>query len=302
MSPLAGPLASSQTPLNAPKTGEVRPLTPTKDQRPRGRWSRPQLAVIARQLTERDQQVLQAVSRFRVMSGAQLQRLFWVDGSPQTRARLARRGLARLVRLDVLQPLARRVGGARAGSASTTYAAGRAGQYLLRAGRPSARRVRRAYTPGERYLAHSLAVAQLYVELTDTQRSGLVELAEFAPEPDCWRIYTVAFGVRQVLKPDAYVKLATAEYEFSWFIEIDMATEATTTIRVKAERYHEYYRSATEQTARGVFPRVLWIVPNTARAETIADTLTSLPAEAQRLFALTTSNQAVALLASEARS
>jgi len=302
MSPVAGPLASSPKTHDAPRDADFRPLTPTKDQRPRGRWSGRQLAVIARRLTERDREVLRTVSRFRVMSGSQLQRLFWAEGSPQTQGRLARRGLRRLTSLDVLQPLARRVGGARAGSASTTYAAGRAGQYLLRTEQSSRRRVRSAYTPGERYLAHSLAVAQLYVELVDVQRQGLVELGAFEPEPECWRPYMVGFGARQTLKPDAFLKLATPDYEYSWFIEVDMATEATVTIRGKALRYHEYFRSGTEQGARGVFPRVLWIAPDTVRAERLSETLAALPADAQRLFALTTADQAVAFLVREARS
>jgi hypothetical protein len=258
-----------------------------------------QLQAIATRLTDRDRQALTTVSRFGVMSGAQLQALLWAEVSPSARGRVARRGLARLVRLDVLQPLSRRVGGERAGSASTTFAVGRAGQYLQGSGR----RVRAAYTPGARYLAHRLAVAQLYVELeaaSHTDASG-VELEIFEPEPESWRPYMVGFGARQVLKPDAFLKLTTAEYELSWFIEVDLATEALTTIKAKALRYHEYFRTGTEQAARGVFPRVLWIVPDASRSEAVHETLAQLPAEAHRLFAVTTTSEALALLTSEAR-
>jgi hypothetical protein len=236
------------------------------------------------------------------MSGAQLGRLFWPEGSPRTRGRLARRGLSRLVRLDVLQPLARRVGGERSGSASTTFAVGRAGQYLLQSEQPSGRRVRRAHTPGARYLAHTLAVAQLYVELVDAERRGLVEIATFSPEPECWRPYAGAWGAPVTLKPDAYLKLAIGEYEYSWFIEQDMATEAQTTIEGKARRYHNYHRTGTEQAEHGVFPRVLWIVPDAPHAETVRETLERLPADAHRLFAVTTTADAIVLLSTEARS
>lgn len=301
MSPLAGPLASSARAQNVPQGRGSGSLTPTKDLRPRRRLSPQQLAVISQQLSERDREALRLVSRFRVMSGAQLGRLLWPEGLPQTRGRLARRGLARLVRLDVLQPLARRVGGARSGSASTTFAVGRAGQYLLQSERPPVRRVRRAHTPGERYLTHTLAVAGLYVELVDAQRWGLVELTTFSPEPECWRPYTGTFGARQVLKPDASLSLAIGEYEYTWLIEQDMATEAQTTIENKARRYHDYYRTGQEQATRGVFPRVLWIVPDTSRAEIVSETLARLPTEAHRLFAVTTAADTIALLTAGTR-
>jgi len=192
-------------------------------------------------------------------------------------------------------------GGERAGSASTTYALGRAGGYLLRTKRTTGQRVRSAHTPGARYLAHTLAVGDLYVALVDADRGGTIQLADFDPEPACWRHYPAPFGAQQTLKPDAYLKLMTPEYELAWFIEIDMATEALTTIKAKASRYHEYFRSGTEQAAHGVFPRVLWITPDTARAEAITETLARLPVEAHRLFATTTADAAPGFLASEAR-
>ncbi len=297
MSPLAGPLDSRADDQTTRQAGESGGLTPTKDKRLRTRLSARRLAEIEAHLSTRDREALQLVGRFRVMSGAQLQTLLWADIAPSARGRLARRGLARLARLDVLQPLERRVGGERAGSASTTYAVGRAGQYLARAG--SSKRVRAAYTPGARYLAHTLAVAQLYVHLATQQH---IELLTFDPEPACWRTFMTGFGGRQVLKPDAYLILATTAREFAWFIEVDMATEALTTVAAKATRYHDYFASGTEQAAHGWFPRVLWIVPDGARAEAIRETLGSLPPEAHQLFVVIPAAQAVAYLLAEARS
>jgi hypothetical protein len=257
-----------------------------------------QLDAIADRLTDRDRLALETVSRFGVMSGAQLQALLWTEVSPSARGRVARRGLARLVQLDILAPLSRRVGGERAGSASTTFAVGRAGQYLLKSGR----RVRAAYTPGARYLAHRLAVAQLYVELEATSHTGAteVELLSFEPEPESWRPYMVGFGARQILKPDAFLKLAIGDYELSWFVEADLATEALTTVKAKALRYHDYFRTGTEQAERGVFPRVLWVVPDSDRAEAVRATLTQLPTDAHRLFAVATTAEVLMLLTSEA--
>jgi hypothetical protein len=302
LSPLAGPLASSQTSRNTPTHADSGSLTPTKDKRSRKRLSARQLAALETQLTARDRSALQTVSRFGVMSGRQLQELLWDGISPNARARVARRGLARLVRLGVLQPLARRVGGERSGSASTTFAVGRAGQYLLQSGAASKRRVRAAYTPGARYLAHRLAVAQLYLDLIAAERQQQVELIRFEPEPECWRPYITGFGTRQILKPDAYLRLARGDYEFAYFCEQDMATEALPTIATKALRYHDYYQTGTEQAERGLFPRVLWITPDEDRAEAIRETLTQLPPTAHRLFVVTTNAETVALLTSEARS
>lgn len=297
MSPLAGPLASTPLVHTPPIHNHSTPTTPTKDKRISRRLSARQLARVDQQLTTRDRETLQLVGRFRVMSGAQLTALLWGHVAPSARARVARRSLARLVRLDVLQPLARRVGGERAGSASTTFALGRAGQYLARSG-SSTRRVRAAYTPGARYLAHTLAVAQLYVDLA----TGPTELLRFDPEPECWRPYMIAFGARQILKPDAYLLLATTSHEFAWFVEQDLATEALTTITSKAARYYEYFQTGVEQAEGGMFPRVLWVTPDTTRAEAIQEALTRLPAEAQRLFSVAPASEAITLLTSEAQS
>jgi Replication-relaxation len=299
MSPLAGPLASRTIPQNPNSDGGAQPPQPMQDLHPPGRRSPSPPPITPEQLSARDLQILSTVARFRVMSGAQLRELFWPQGSLETRARLARRGLARLAKLELLTPLARRVGGVRAGSAGLTFALAPNGQRLLQTGSPT-RRVRRPHTPGARHLAHTLAIAQLYVDLTVLERSR-VELLAFDPEPDCWATYPGPYGAPQLLKPDAYLKLGSGEYLFSWFIEQDMATEAPVTILGKARRYFDCWRTGTLQAERGVFPRTAWIAPDTARAETITEALRRLPAEARKLFIVTTAAEAAALLATEAR-
>ncbi len=232
------------------------------------------------------------------MSGEQLQRLFWPEGSPATRARLARHGLARLGDLGVLAPLARRVGGVRAGSRGRCFAVGMVGQRLL-AKEGSTRRARHPHTPGERYLAHTLAVARIYVELVEAARRGVAELLTFDAEPVCWRSYLGPYGARQILKPDAYVKLGVGDYEFSWLVELDMATEALTTIECKAQRHLDYHRSGEARRTHGVSPRVAWIVPDEQRAEALRLAMSRLPAEARRLFTLTTHAGAVTFFSEE---
>lgn len=295
--PLGYPLASSRTPGTARNGGGSHPTSPTQDLRSSSRLSARKLAAIKARLSTRDLEVLKTVGRFRAMSGEQLRTLFWPEGSPQTRARLARHGLARLTELEMLAPLARRVGGVRSGSAGRCFAVGLAGQWLL-ATEASTRRVRHPYTPGERFLAHTLAVGQLYVELVE---SG-VEVLAYDAEPDCWRPYLAAYGARAVCKPDAYVKLGVGEYEYSWLVERDRATEALGTVERQARRHLDYHRSGVERRTRGVAPRVAWIVPDERRAEAVQTALDRLPAEAKKLFAIATSAEAITLLTAGARS
>lgn len=293
MSPLAGPLGSSTSARTARSGGQPGASLPMQDLRPSGRRSARPGIPAADQLSDRDRQIIDLVARFRIMSGAQLRELCWPEGNLDTRARLARRGLARLARLDLLAPLERRVGGVRAGSAGLTFAIGPAGQRLLAAG---AGRVRRAHTPGERHLAHTLAVAQLYVDLRRAERQAQTELLAFQPEPHCWRSFTGPYGERYVLKPDAFVKLGIGAYEDSWFIELDLGSEGTATLAGKARRYVECQDSGVIQVADEVFPRTLWIAPDGVRAEVIRRAVAPAAKRTPALFAVTTAPAAVALL------
>jgi hypothetical protein len=298
--PLGYPAASSGGGQIPPNGGASRPVSATKDSRPSiassRRLSSRKLAAIDVRLSERDRSIMALVGRFRVVSGAQLQRLFWPEGSRETRARLARHGLGRLTRLGVLAPLMRRIGGVRSGSSGRCYALGLAGQRLLVHGRPE-RQPRHPYTPGERHLAHALTVANLYVGLVERERAGAAQVIAFDPEPDCWRTYQGQWGARLVLKPDAFLKLGVGAFAYSWLVECDMATESLATIERKARRHLDYHQSGSELQARGVSPRVAWIVPDENRAEAIQSVLDRLPAGAKRRFAVTTEAEAPSVLA-----
>jgi hypothetical protein len=296
--PLGYPLASSAGLLSAPNDGPSGATGATKDSAPLrpspGRLSARRLALIEARLSPRDREVMAIVARFRVMSGGQLQRLFWPEGAPQTRARLARHGLSRLCDLGVLAPLARRVGGVRAGSSGRCFALGIAGQRL--SARESYRQARSPHTPGERHLAHTLAVAELYVQLVEAERWGLAHIHAFDAEPACWRAYAGPWGARLTLKPDAFLKIGAGEWAYSWLVEQDMATESSTTIGRKARRHLDYLQSGAEIRVRGVAPRVIWIVPDERRASVIRGVLEPLGGEARKLFAVALANDALAAL------
>ncbi|NMN98453.1 replication-relaxation family protein [Antrihabitans stalactiti] len=249
-------------------------------------------------LSERDVELLRLLSVLRLLNGGQLQRLLVSDGSPATRARRARSVLQRLYIRGLVGRLDRRVGGIRAGSDGFVYRLTSRGFTALAQIDGSPRR-RVASEPGERFVAHVLAVSELYVGLVETTRDAnetSLRLVSFDAEPACWRRYPAAHGGTSTIRPDAFVQTGDGERGYVHFIECDMATESLTTIRAKCRSYVSYWRSGSEQRRIGTFPRVLWVVPNTARAERIAGVIRHLPVEVRPLFAVTTAENSIGLL------
>ena len=64
----------------------------------------------------------------------------------------------------------------------------------------------------------------------------------------------------------------------------------------KLDTYRAYWSSGTEQADRGVFPRVLWTVPDQRRAQVLIDCCGRQPAEAWSLFMVTLFEGAVGLM------
>ncbi len=300
MRPTARPAASRDAAQTPNGCGELQPASAAKDSLPVRplRISASRLETIEAQLTGADWQVLNFVSECRLASGTQLVRRFWLARDRDSAAaRSGRRALKRLREWRVLDPLPKRtVGGLHGGSDTLIYGVGVAGAKLL------ARRglvQRRLGTPGERYVRHTLEATELVVALHEADRDGVLELTLVQSEPTCWRAFIGAGGARVVLKPDMAVRVGAGSVnEDRWLIECDLATEASATIRSKAERHLAYYRSGSEP----VHPRVLWAVPDSRRAEQIREVLHHLPAPAEQLFAICLLNEVVEFLAAEARS
>jgi hypothetical protein len=250
------------------------------------------------QLTEQDYALIKRVSDLRFVSGSQLTRLHVADDPDAVvNARAARRALLRLVRLDVLERLARRVGGARAGSAGFIYWLGPAGLRLAikRGWQPEGRR-RRSEIPGTLFVDHALQVAELHTLLTEADRSRTVELLELDGEPACWRSYAGTHGQRRTLKPDSYVEIGSGKYVYSHWIEVDMGTEGSRALERKLRDYLAYEASGIEQAARGVFPKTLWLAPNAERVKAIEACIERLPRSAHELFAVTAFSDALATM------
>lgn len=218
-------------------------------------------------LTDRQRELLETVAKLRLASTNQLQRLHFTSGSPLSAARSCRRNLADLSEQGLLAQLDRRIGGVRAGSSSYLWSLGSAGQHLLeRRGPAGGSQRRHPWTPALPFLAHRLAISELYVELVEGTRAGRGELLRFDSEPDSWRRFTGAGGGSMMLRPDAFAVLGVADFEDAWFIEVDLATESPTALQRKCRSYITYWRGGREQATRDVFPLVAFVVPHAARA------------------------------------
>jgi hypothetical protein len=262
------------------------------------RVSMGRLVTLADGMPLHERQIVETVARLSLVSGGQLSQLFFSNiSNPSTRARHARRVLGRLVEQRVLDHLERRHGGAGGGSSSWVYALGPAGKRLIAywagEGLP---RSRSAYEPSTAWTAHTLAVSELYMQLKAVERAGRVEVLAFDAEPACHRHYTRLGGAAGVLKPDAYIRLGVGDWEDSFMLEIDLGSERRGQLSRQHRAYAEHFRSGVEQTKTGIYPGVLWIVPDEKRATLLRDIEQGLPEAVRQLFGVTTFDRAVDLL------
>lgn len=254
-------------------------------------FTRERLDLTERQLSERDHEIVAMLGRVRIASGNQLRRAVF-ERSDDASRRAARRELARLVSWRVVERLERRQGGLGSGSESWTYALGPVGQRLA-----GAKRTRRAHLPGQTMWLHALAGAELYVQLVEAVRGTDRTVRSWQGEPECWRDFGGAYGERQTLKPDAAVEVGGAGFVDDSFVEIDMASQSTAVIRRKLAAYQAYAATGQEQAVRGgVFPRVVFVVPTSARAAVIRGVIDEAAPNVARLFAAATTDEAVDLL------
>jgi Replication-relaxation len=300
--PTGRPIASSTKNENGWTGAASAPIRAANDSptATSSRCSATRLTQIVGDLADQDRSVLLWLSEVRLASGSQLARRLWAADAPtDTRARAARRTLARLERLRLIDRLGHRVGGVRGGSASIIYGLGPVGRRVLaRTGFTG----KRLGTPGDRHVAHTLAITELGVGLHEAGLRGELDLIEIQTEPHCWRSFLGLMGAPQTLKPDLFVRIGVGAYEDRWFIEMDLATEAGGTLRGKVRQYLSHYRGGGEQSQHGVYPRVLWAVPDHRRSEQITDVLLELPESVRRLFVVWARDEVIGRLSAEARS
>jgi hypothetical protein len=263
------------------------------------RVSRRRLMQLAAELPDRDRQMLDTVGVLRLARSDQLRSLFFSElATETTRKRICARALQRLTLSGLLRPLERRIGGQRAGSSGRVHALGPAGRRLLAHLNGNGVSDRGVHEPGLLFVTHTLAIGDLYVALVEAERAGQIELLAFETEPT--RTYTSPIGKTMSVRPDVHVSIGVGEFEQLSFCELDLATEGRGALERKLQAYVSLYRSGREQAEHGLFPRVVWITEDLERAEYISRLIETLPPSAQKLFAVTVSEHAVALLAGTA--
>lgn len=248
-------------------------------------------------LSVRDWQIVESVYLLRVVSGSQLQRLHFSDHGSRSQSVMRWRVLKRLVDARVLVPLERRVGTARRGSAASSYALDSAGLRLMRlkayADAPELP-VRRPRLPGERFIAHMLAVSEVYVNLVERSRRERWVLDGFQAEPESW----VKNGLGGWLKPDAYVKLRAGAITDFWWLEVDLATESLPTVRRQLLAYLDFVARG-QLGPDGIYPRVLIGVPTEARLRALRMVCMQLPEPASVMFRVSELADMAAVLSQE---
>jgi hypothetical protein len=200
--------------------------------------------------------------------------------------------LRRLSRDGLLIALDRRVGGIRAGSAGYIWHLSPAAHRILQLAATDTSMPRRFREPSQRLLTHTLAVANTHIALVRAAKSDALELVTVQVEPGSWRRFLGLGAQSRLLRPDLAVITAQGDYEDHWFIEVDLGTEHPPTVVRKCHLYEDYRRSGIEQDVHGLFPRVLWVVPDPMRADKLTTAITEARLD-QALFRVVTAEQLI---------
>jgi len=269
---------------------------PSDPERP-VRLSLQQLNNLRQRLTPRDFKVLAALNKFRFLFTNQIQRFFFTESeSRRTNLINTNRALKKLREYGVITPLKRSIGGFKAGSSSMIWHLTEGGYRLLNLLNAEQYPRKRFDAPSTLFLAHTLAIAETAVQLTTICRASESHTLKVAdPEPSCWRTYQED-GKKMFLKPDLYAVTTETDsdgekYEDSWFIEMDLGTESPNQVVEKCQAYLRYFNTGIEQTVKGVFPVVVWLVKDEARKERLRQSIRDNLPPQPKLFLVITPDQ-----------
>jgi hypothetical protein len=257
------------------------------------------LTQLPTQLPTRDTTLLPHLARVRLLTGAHLDRLLArPETTPETTARHRRRTMTRLQQLGLVTTLDRRIGGTRAGSTGHIYTLTPTGHRYLATltGQPPPPHAKKSSTPSALFLAHTLAISDIYVHLIEASHHHTLTMPRFVTEPACWQ----PTGHGDYLKPDAYLILATSPHQDCWWLEIDQNTESLPRIRTKCRTYLDYLTHGG-LGPDDVPPRILFTAPDTDRSDAIHRVIIklSIAAETDQLICVTTHAEAAPLLVTE---
>jgi hypothetical protein len=254
------------------------------------RTSNNRLNEIASQLSPRELAVIETIERLQLVSGSQLQRLHFTNGTPRSNTQIRNTTLHRLTEQRILARLPRKIGGYDSGSAEYIYCFDRAGQRLVNQQKGEVGRAPRTPTsPTYPFIAHMLAVSEVYVQLMEAQEAGQIELAEFQTEPQCYR--TISHNQR--LKPDGYVRLYANDKEIAWFLEIERSVQTAYTTTHKLVAFWAYANTLGKDD---LIPLTLFLVPDERRKARLLKVIQRQSTADQKLFSITTFDQAVSAI------
>lgn len=257
-------------------------------------------------LSARDRLILTLLSNHKFVTTRQLQALaFTHHASELSAARTTRRVLQRLGRDGLLASMPRRIGGVYGGAENPVWHLTPTGYRLvhLAAGHADGSAPLRIREPSKRIIEHCQAVAEARIAVERTSREfGDISVVQVTTEPDTWRRYAGPMGTTEVLKPD--LELVTrmtdddGQYEDRWFLEIDLDTEHPPVVVRQCQQYEDYRRTGLEQERKGVFPLVVWVVPDEARADRLRRAIRAAHRLDAGLFRVIISEQLPALIRS----
>lgn len=252
------------------------------------RISRNELQLIATQLSDRDWSILHFLRSHRFATTTQLRRRFFARHASQSAAtRACVRVLGRLFAKRIVTRLERRIGGVRHGSASFIWCLETVGDRLTRAKGDSRRRVAEPALP---FLNHTLAVTEVHVQLYEAEMQDHFRLKEVQVETEAWRNFVSSAGAKSILKPDLKITIGTIGFEDHWYLEVDRGTESLPVLLRKSMAYEHYRRTGRAQGEHGVFPRVLWLLPDTRRVERLRAAIDADPHLPSKMFICATND------------
>lgn len=240
--------------------------------------SRVDLVALADSLSERDLMMLRTLRAHRLATTTQLQRWHYphgatqIIGNPGTALRLTQRALRRLTQHDLVTKLHQRIGGVRRGSDSIVWQLDATGDRLLSA--LDAQRRRRYVEPGRAFIAHTVAVTELAVQLVEAQHLGKLDHVDLTGEPGNWRHFNGLHGRVETLKPDLHAVTFNGDYEDHWMCERDLSTEHPIVVVRQAHIYERYAATGDYQHTHAILPAVLWIVNDSNRQQSLTRALT----------------------------
>lgn len=249
------------------------------------RISRKQLEAMRHAMGEHEKSILRAIRKYKYMTTDQIRRLHFTAGTDRAALRRTNRTLAKLRDLGLLLPLPRRIGGVRSGSGAYIWALSAAGAKLLVMADGNEQTSRkRHHEPSHAFLTHTIAITETAIRLHEWDNAGKMSLLTLETEPENWRKYMGLGGAVKYMKPDLFAVTASGEYEDYYYLELDMATESPAVVLRKCEQYIAYRNTGGAQREHGIYPFVVWLVPDEKRKHSLQRHISDKLAEHASIF------------------